>query len=650
MFDKIFNNYNSENPKWQFLNNDNGDMNGVESTDTESFQKVPIDSLARELTQNSLDARSGDRPAVIEFKTFTMRTCDIPGVDDLKAEIIKCMEFQERGSIYHRMFEKMIEELDNEYILGLRVSDFNTIGLEGVGTNKLMTPFNFLVKGNGFSSKKGINSGGHKGMGKFSAFLSSSLLTVFYSTLNLNNEKGYMGVVRLGARELEDGTMTTGKGYYSIGDKKAPILQDLDLDKDFKREDGDYGTDVYILGFKKPSNWETQIVAKVLDSFMVAIDSGYLEVIVDKDIVINKNTLQSIVYGTKFYKADKRSIESQYELLHDKFVYKKEVDIRGRGTVEFYLKEYNRDEKDKATNKCTMIRHPFMKIKDFSITYPVSASAMCIINENELNQMLKNIENAEHTNWEPKRIGNITGDDELVEEMKKIISDIRDELDKFVLETIFSGNVDRMDLEFAGDYLPDLNLGDNETSYQKEDIPDKPTVGEVTRINNPSRLGSISDTDDESMTPDIGSHSEEGNDSIIPEGNNFGGSGDIHEGEGETGFNPEGEDVVMRKVNLNGVKPKVLMLDKNSGKYLITYVSPEEVSNAEIEFYYLDDNNKQYKPTIKSAIINGVEYEVTDNKITGFSMNKNDRIKAEIETDLKDIYACEVKVYANISK
>ena len=44
----------------------------------------------------------------------------------------------------------------------------------------------------------------------------------------------------------------------------------------------------------------------------------------DKDIVINQNTLQSIVYGTKFYKADRRSIESQYELLHDKFVYKKD--------------------------------------------------------------------------------------------------------------------------------------------------------------------------------------------------------------------------------------------------------------------------------------------------------------------------------------
>ena len=83
------------------------------------------------------------------------------------------------------------------------------------------------------------------------------------------------------------------------------ILAEPNLDKDFKREKDDVGTDVYVLGFKKPSNWETQIIAKVLDSFMVAIDSGDLEVKVEDKEIINKETLQSFVYDTKFYKVDK---------------------------------------------------------------------------------------------------------------------------------------------------------------------------------------------------------------------------------------------------------------------------------------------------------------------------------------------------------
>lgn len=649
MFDRFL---NINKPEWKFMNNSNGDMNGVETSATESFQKVPIDSLARELTQNSLDARYGEHPALIQFKTFNLKTTDIPGIEDLKAEISKCIDFQQKNSVYKRMFEKMLTELDNEFILCLRVSDFYTRGLEGVNSKSNMTPFNFLVKGDGFSSKKGINSGGSKGMGKFSAFLSSSIHTVFYSTYNKDDERGYMGVVRLGARELDDdtGRMTTGKGYFSVGERVSPILKELDIDKDFKRDKGQYGTDVYILGFKKPASWETQIIAKVLDSFMFAIDNGDLEVKVEDNAAINSSTLQSFVYDTKFSKADKRNIESQYELLHDKFVHKKEVDIHGKGIIEFYLKEYTRTEREKATNKCIMIRHPYMKIKDLRIGYPVAASAMCVIKENELNQMLKEIENAEHTNWEPKRIETSTGDSELEKEMREILSSIKDELDKFVLEKLLSGKGDRIDLEFAGDYLPDLSFDDDSSSTQKEAVPDKPTVGEITRISNNNKLGSFENENDDSLTPDIGSHTEDGEDSIIPEGNNSSGSGDVHEGENTTGFNSEGDDVIMRKVHLSGIKPKVLVLDKKSGKYLITYTSQEVVSNAELEFYYLDDNNKEYTPCIKSAKINNIEYEIKNNKLIGFSMEKNERIKIEIETDLDDIYACEVKVYANLSK
>ena len=648
MFDRIFN--KKDEPFWQFIKNGNADMNSVESTDTESFQKIPIDSLARELTQNSLDARVGEKPAIIEFKTFTMRTADIPGIEDLKEEVSACIDFYPETTVYHRMFQKMLDELQNENILCLRISDFNTCGLDGVASNKNMTPFNFLVKGNGFSSKKGANSGGSKGMGKFSTFLSSSIHTVFYSTLNLNKEKGYMGVVKLGAREINDdsGMMTTGKGYYSLGERIAPILEDLNLDKDFKRDE--VGTDVYVLGFKKPSNWETQIIAKVLDSFMVAIDSGDLEVKVEGKDTINQNTLQSYVYDTKFYKVDKRNIESQYELLHDKFVHKKEVDINGRGIIEFKLKEYHREERERATNKCIMIRHPYMKIKDLPIGYPVAASAMCIIKENELNQMLKNIENAEHTNWEPKRIETLTGDPLMEKEMKNILSKIKEELDKFVLEALLSVKSDRIDLEFAGDFLPDMSLEEDNASIQKEIVPDIPTVGEVERINNNSKLGLEEDNNANSLSPDIGSHTEEGNASIIPEGNNKGSGGDVHEGENETGYDPDGENIIMRKVRLSSIKPKVLMLNKENGRYLIVYKAPDNVANTELEFYYLDDNNQEYKPIIKTAKINNGQCNIDNNKIVDFSMKKDENIRIEIETDMNDIYACEVKIYAKVSE
>ena len=640
---------NGDKPKWQFIKNGNGDMNSIESTDTESFQRVPIDSLARELTQNSLDARVGEHAAKIEFRTFKMKVKDIPGIDDLKKEIQSCIDFYPSNSLYQRLFVNMFQELDKDDIQCLRISDYYTTGLEGVASGKNMTPFNYLVKGNGFTSKKGKNSGGSKGMGKFSTFLSSSIHTVFYSTLNMNNERGYMGVVKLGSRELDDSSqMTTGKGYYSVGEKVLPILKNFSLDKDFVRNDGIYGTDVYIIGFKMPSNWKKQIISKVLDSFMVAVHNGDLEIQIE-DLLINQSTLQSIIFNTNFSKIDKRNIESQYELLNEKIVYHKSVNIMNKGNIDFYLKDYNRNEKDKATNKCIMIRHPFMKIREYKIPFPVSASAMCIIGENELNNQLKEIENAEHTDWEPNRIENSTGDPLMVKEMKEVIKTIQEEMKKFIIETLLSGKTDEIDLEFAGDYLPDLGIGDNESSIQQDVIPEKPTVGEDKRIPFTSKFGTNEDDDSNSLMPDIGEHIE-GNESKTPTGQNIGGSGDIHGGNLDSGIDENGNDVIMRKVHLTGIKPKVIILDKSIGKYLITYKGSKNASNCELEFFYLDDNNTKYIPIIKSAIIDNCQLKVDKNKIVGFEMLKDKIYRIELLTTLNDVYASEVSLYENVSE
>ncbi len=639
----------NDKPKWQFIKNGNGDMNSIESTDTESFQKVPIDSLARELTQNSLDARAGEHPTKIEFKTFSMDVKDIPGIVDLKKEIQACIDFYPSNSLYKRLFINMFKELENQNIQCLRISDYYTTGLEGVASGKNMTPFNYLVKGNGFTSKKGKNSGGSKGMGKFSTFLSSTIHTVFYSTLNMNNERGYMGVVKLGSRELDDNSqMTTGKGYYSIGEKVLPILNDFALDKSFHRNDGDYGTDVYIIGFKMPSNWKKQIIAKILDSFMVAVHNGDLEIQVE-DILINHNNLQSIVFDTGFTKLDKRNIESQYELLNEKFVYHKTVNIMDKGNVDFYLKDYNRNEKDKATNKCIMIRHPYMKIREYKIPFPVSASAMCIIGENELNNELKEIENAEHTDWEPNRIENSTGDPLMVKEMKEIIRTIQEEMKKFVMETLLSGKTDEIDLEFAGDYLPDLGIGESDTSIEQEIIPEKPIIGESKRVMFTTKFGTNEDENSNSLMPDIGEHTD-GKESEIPTGQNSDGSGDIHSGILETGIDEDGDDVIMRKVPLSGIKIKAILLDKNIGKYLITYKGNKNAKNCELEFFYLDDNNIKYMPIIKTAMMDGNQLAIENNKILDIEMKENKVYKIVITTNLDDIYASEVKLYENISE
>ena len=62
--------------------------------------------------------------------------------------------------------------------------------------------------------------------------------------------------------------------------------------------------------------------------------------------------------------------------------------------------------------------------------------------------------------------------------------------------------------------------------------------------------------------------------------------------------------------------------------------------------FYLDDSNIKYKATITQCMINGQVGIVENGKIVNLKLKKDIMYKIEIYTDLNDIYACEVKLYA----
>ena len=103
----------------------------------------------------------------------------------------------------------------------------------------------------------------------------------------------------------------------------------------------------------------------------------------------------------------------------------------------------------------------------------------------------------------------------------------------------------------------------------------------------------------------------------------------------------------MRTVNLSGIKAKALILDRESGKYLISFTSIYDESNCEMELFYLDDNGSKYKTNIKKCILNGEEYTAENNLVKNIKLEKNKKYKFELDTNLDDIYVCEVKLYAN---
>lgn len=639
----IFDSFREKN-KWKFIENGYGPESSLDSTDVETFKKDPIASLARESCQNSIDARTNENPVKMVFKSFIMKTSNIPGIEELKEELIACRDSHDIDTKYYKKFDSMISYVERDEILCLRISDFNTKGLEGVATNDRNKAFYYLTKGNGLTTKISSSSGGSKGIGKFASFVASELQTVFYATLNENNEKGYIGISKLESRLLdqETGMCTTGYGYYCRTEKVLPILETFVLDSEFIRNE--YGTDIYIIGFRAEENWKSSIISKILDSFMCAIQYGDLELEVD-GITINKEKLQSIVYNDSYIiPSEKKNILGQYILLNNDFVHTKDINIRGYGNVKIYLKDFDKQEENLATNKCVMIRYPYMKITDFKIPFAKPCSALCIIEKNELNSMLREVENPQHTDWEPNRI---TDDTELRREIKRIIKEIKDQIQIFADEVLLSEDKDEIDIDGAGDYLGDYDLGNDNIPLGGEEVVEKPKVVNSRRVILKNIIGDNSEEGDNSSVYDIGSHENEGDESSTPSGNNDGTGSEVHEGEETTGYNPEGDDEVLRSVQLSGMKVKILLLDKEKGKYLIVFNSIYDESNCDLELYYLDDKGGKYIPNVNSAYINGTSVNIENNKIKNFSIQNGIRYKIELNTNLDDLYACEVRIYAN---
>ena len=162
--------------KWRFPAANHGEKKGISSGDAEAFRKFPYQAFAREILQNSIDARySDEEPTRVEFSSFEIKKEDIPGFADLEAQVRRCREYFNYKSDYVEVYDKILSAFDKEKIKCLRVSDYNTTGLVGVDSSSLEgNKFNALAKGTGLSEKNSSVSGGSKGVGKNAAFLMSN--------------------------------------------------------------------------------------------------------------------------------------------------------------------------------------------------------------------------------------------------------------------------------------------------------------------------------------------------------------------------------------------------------------------------------------------------------------------------------------------
>lgn len=634
--------------KWRFKGNGYTADVGLDNADMETFKKDVMASLARELCQNSVDAKNKDvkGPVRLEIKMFDVPRSSIPWINELTDQIDACIDTWQNNKKESKALAVMKQKITEPTITCLRISDFNTTGLYGLDGQD--TPWHYLIHGSGISGKGGT-SGGSKGIGKFATFVASSFNTVFYSTKTVRGECGYEGISKLCSAKMPGTTeKTQGIGYFGSSEMNEPILEEFVLDKTFKRSEKQYGTDIYIIGFKAAKGWKNDIVCKVLDSFMSAVVYETLEVQVE-DTLISANTLGDVIESGLITKNEK-SIRSQYLMLTDKeHRYEDVIDMGELGQVKLFMMEYGKENEKLATNDCVMIRYPYMKIKNTPKLTTLPCSAMCIIGDTELNQIFREVENPQHTDWEFKRL-----DDAAVQaEVRSLYKELLDKIKETITKHLVTNDNTQTDVEGASEFLPDVekNNGNKKptTNSKKPKISDKPRSQKKKPKNKEyNSNASVEDPNGNGLMPDVGYSSEDDEiPSLVPHGRNKGSGGQTHPGTNIGGMRGDSNgNVMFRKAELRGMSYRFYCINKNERKYGVSFVSDFTEEEVTFELFALDERGSREQVKIWVCTVNGVEYPVINDRYVKFSIEHGKRVRIELITDQEEMFSGEVKVYA----
>ena len=625
--------------QWRFPSNDHGENKGINDSGIAEFKGNPLSSLAREICQNSLDAANSDC-ITVEFNVFDICKEDMPGASELLDSFKKCLSFwgSQKAETTREFFEEAVKVMESNKISVLRISDFHTKGL--LGSRAIInTDWTNLTKSSGSSDKKST-AGGSYGIGKFAPFACSYFSTVFYSTYDIEGFSASQGVSRLVTFTRDDGNNTQGIGYFG-NDKNTPIYEQMHIDRNFKRGLEDFGTDIFVIGYKFIDNWKRQILITILDEFLSAICESKLAVKIDNEI-LNSHTLKDFI--EKYKDELKGSTFYYYQVLKSENTMWFVENFLGLGEVKLGLLLGDQD----YPKKICMIRKTGMKIMDRTAKSHASTVGIMQINGDMINEKLRMMENPKHTKWEPERAKNPN-------EARSLLNSISDFIQSKLEEVVSLGEHESVDASGVGNLLPDLELEDD-GQITNEVVSDKILETEIKKI----KLKNLFHTSDikvkkrkshthETILEDVDGDEEKGLDL---------GSDSIHwEHDGErgshVGVNPGeerqlgvGHNKKVKKINeINVEKFIAVCVDREKGTYVISLTPSTTANNGYIELY-LSAETQNYNAPIVDVVGLNTEVSFENNIIKNLNFKSGEQIRLKVLLDYYNMCAMEVKVYA----
>jgi hypothetical protein len=391
----------SINWKWGAEEKKKGDE-GFNNAGILTFNSHAINSFVRELFQNSNDAKPDDENKIkikIEYKHISKN--EIPEFDNYMS-ILNAVKLAHPNQT--KFFIKASEVLKNESIPFLVYSDYRTKGLIGKEDDSYSS-FVACVLSEGISAKENKTAGGSYGIGKNAIYGVSSLRTVFYSSMDLEENVIFQGVAKL-ASYKKNGKNHEGRIYLGNGDDRLSIREAKDIPKVFKRQGS--GLTQFVMGVELDSSWYNDFAKAILRNYWMLLleDKLEIELIHNGTLLIEINSRNSASLIESLFKNDIEEYNltpyGNPYLFLDAFVngIKVELDIPLIGKCSFHYKE-----SDVGENNIAYIRNGMViisKIEKRLVGASITGVFKCDTDFG--NEILRKMEPPKHDSFEPQML------------------------------------------------------------------------------------------------------------------------------------------------------------------------------------------------------------------------------------------------------
>lgn len=623
--------------KWYFPYGENIEKQSTSNARIETFRDKVIESLAREVCQNSLDAAlDSDKTVKIEFQLKELELKNKLDFKNYILEIIpKALETWKGTEKDRKFLLRYKENLEKAKVKVLRISDYNTTGL-------LKENWESLIENSGTSVKQDSTSAGSFGIGKAAPFANSNLRMVFYNTVLENNKVKSIGVNQFVSFIKEGNIIAQGVGYFGKN-QKEPFENSIDFG--FKKRETS-GTDIYIIGFEQ-DNWEEKLKNSILDNFMLSIYEEKLSVKIE-NIDINKGNIRELIYQLDNKKF--RELKNYYSVLIDEN--KKIIELDER--FEKYQVAKNEatlilSKKEDANRTVLMSRKAGMKIFDKNrISASIQFNGIFQAKGNILNEILKKMENPSHNDWIPDRY------EEDVKKSEKLLTDIYRFIKEKVKENYEEKTKESIDAIGLNDFLP--NRINRKDVIEGDKIKEKKSeVIKLREVKNPFLSENSGDEDflENLETSGLIEDGDEGGtgsprDTNIQRKNgenNFG----VGETEGEYKENTNGRSgnvVRFKSLSIN-TKNNIKIIEKNykNGEYGLFLNIDKEVELLKVEIKLIGETGKGYENKIRKVVFENTSLELYKNTFLLSDVEKGKSYLLEFEIDFEQRVKMEVILY-----